>query len=115
MHRLHPIGYKSALNTHKGMMIMKKIFCSVLSLIMIISLTACGKEQTASSSGDVYKPSKDTSASCNIRIVGSYENFEALEKYSKTILPRVYDDFFAEIKPLLTHRQKNNLLFSLDL
>ncbi|MBQ5933623.1 MAG: hypothetical protein IJL55_07970, partial [Lachnospiraceae bacterium] len=58
---------------------MKKKFCSVLSLIMIISLTACGKEQTASSSGDVYKPSKDTSASCNIRIVGSYENFEALE------------------------------------
>ena len=58
---------------------MKKIFCSILSLIMIISLTACGKEQTASSSGDVYKPSKDTSASCNIRIVGSYENFEALE------------------------------------
>ncbi|MBQ6380313.1 MAG: XRE family transcriptional regulator [Clostridia bacterium] len=37
------------------------------------------------------------------------EDFEALEKYSKTLLPCVYDDFFAEIKPLLTHRQKNNL------
>ena len=39
----------------------------------------------------------------------AFEDFDALEKYSKTLLPCVYDDFFAEIKPLLTHRQKNNL------
>ena len=35
------------------------------------------------------------------------ESAESLEKYAKTILPCVYDDFIGEIE--LTHEQRNNL------
>ena len=40
------------------------------------------------------------------------ENVELLEKYSKTIMPCVYDDFIGEIE--LTHEQRNNLRKLLD-
>ena len=40
------------------------------------------------------------------------ESAESLEKYAKTILPCVYDDFIGEIE--LTHEQRNNLRKLLD-
>lgn len=42
------------------------------------------------------------------------ESIDALERYSKTILPCVYDDYFSEVIPTLTHEQRTNLRKLLD-
>ncbi len=57
---------------------MKKIICLVLTLCMAISLTACGGKDTEETT-EGFKPSLDTNTSCSISVVGSYDNFEALE------------------------------------
>ena len=57
---------------------MKKLLCAILILCTLVSLTACAKkpeEETAAG----FKPSLDTGTSCRINVVGSYDNFEALE------------------------------------
>lgn len=61
------------------MKIMKKMICVFLSLMMILSLAACGSEKQEVTAEGGFKPSLDTSTSCNIRIAGGYDNFEALE------------------------------------
>lgn len=58
---------------------MKKMICVFLSLMMILSLAACGSEKQEVTAEGGFKPSLDTSTSCNIRIAGGYDNFEALE------------------------------------
>lgn len=58
---------------------MKKMICVFLSLMMILSLAACGSEKQEVTVEGGFKPSLDTSTSCNIRIAGGYDNFEALE------------------------------------
>ena len=57
---------------------MKKLLCTVLAVCMLLSLAACGgKKQEAPAEG--FKPALDTKTSCSIKVVGSYDNFEALE------------------------------------
>ena len=61
------------------MRIMKKMMSIFLSLMMILSMTACGSEKQEETVQEGFKPSLDTSVSCNIKIAGGYDNFEALE------------------------------------
>ena len=56
---------------------MKKLICAVLAVCMLLSLTACGA--TNGETDAEFRPALDTEASCNITVVGSYDNFEALE------------------------------------
>ena len=61
------------------MRIMKKMMSIFLTLMMILSMTACGSEKQEEAVQEGFKPSLDTSVSCNIKIAGGYDNFEALE------------------------------------
>ena len=57
---------------------MKKLLCIILTICTVVSLTACGgktKDETPAG----FKPTLDTNTSCSITVVGSYDNFEALE------------------------------------
>ena len=59
---------------------MKKTMCTLLALLLMLSLSACGSEkQEAAAAEEGFKPSLDTSASCHINVAGGYNNFEALE------------------------------------
>ena len=58
---------------------MKKSMSILLALILVISLTACGKSDQKSTAEEGFVPAKDTNVNCNIRIAGGYDNFEALE------------------------------------
>ena len=58
---------------------MKKKICVLLTLLMTFSLAACGPEKPNDKAQEGFKPSMDTSVSCNIKIAGGYDNFEALE------------------------------------
>jgi multiple sugar transport system substrate-binding protein len=57
---------------------MKKTMSVLLAVLMVTGLVACGpakKQETE----EPYKPSLDTATSCEIKIAGGYDNFEALE------------------------------------
>ncbi len=57
---------------------MKKLICILLVICTVVSLAACGgKTQEETVTG--FKPALDTDTSCSITVVGSYDNFEALE------------------------------------
>ena len=58
---------------------MKKTICIFLTILMILELTACGKEQQETTADEGFKPSLDTSVSCRLKFAGGYDNFEALE------------------------------------
>ena len=58
---------------------MKKTMCMVLTVLMILSLTACGSEKQEAPAEEGFQPSLDTSVSCSINVAGGYDNFEALE------------------------------------
>ena len=57
---------------------MKKLLCIILAICMAVSLAACSdkpKEDPVVG----FQPALDTEKSCSITVVGSYDNFEALE------------------------------------
>ena len=57
---------------------MKKMICIILIICMVVSLTACsGKTSETADKG--FVPALDTNKECSITVVGSYDNFEALE------------------------------------
>ena len=58
---------------------MKKTLCMLLAALMILGLTACGSEKQEPAAEEGFKPSLDTSLSCQINVAGGYDNFEALE------------------------------------
>ncbi len=58
---------------------MKKTMCMVLTVLMILSLTACGSEKQEAPAEEGFQPSLDTSVSSSINVSGGYDNFEALE------------------------------------
>ena len=58
---------------------MKKTICIFLTILMILELTACGKEEQKTTADEGFKPSLDTSVSCRLKFAGGYDNFEALE------------------------------------
>ena len=51
----------------------------ILTVLMILSLTACGSEKQEAPAEEGFQPSLDTSVSCSINVSGGYDNFEALE------------------------------------
>ena len=99
---------------------MKKILCIILALCTLVSLTACGsKPQEENTAG--FKPALDTGTSCRITVVGSYDNFEALEtefdRFNE-IYPNVQlsyvklDDYNNVLGTVLEGNDKPNIFFS---
>ena len=58
---------------------MKKTICMFLSAVMLLGMASCSTLESKAQYQMEFKPALDTSASCNIRISGGYDNFEALE------------------------------------
>ena len=58
---------------------MKKIVCIFLTILMILELAACSEKKQETVVKEGFKPSLDTSVSCQIKFAGGYDNFEALE------------------------------------
>ena len=54
---------------------MKKTMCMILTVLMILSLTACGSEKQEAPAEEGFQPSLDTSVSCSINVSGGYDNF----------------------------------------
>lgn len=94
---------------------MKKLICAVLVVCTFVSLVACGKTD------DAFKPALDTDTSCSITVVGSYDNFEALEaefdRFNE-IYPNVHlrylkpDDYNNMLGTVLEGNDKPNVFFS---
>ncbi len=57
----------------------KKSMCISLVVLLVLALTACSSEKKETAAEESFKPSLDTSLSCNINVAGGYDNFEALE------------------------------------
>lgn len=98
---------------------MKKILCITLNLLMIATLTGCGSKEKKTS--DVFTPTLDKKTSCNIRVVGSYSNFEALEAefdrfnvyYPNVNLEYVkLDNYETTLPTVLEGNDKPNIFFS---
>ena len=56
---------------------MKRILCGILTVLILAGLAGCGSAKPEASAG--FQASLDTKTSGIIRIVGNYNNFEALE------------------------------------
>ena len=99
---------------------MKKLLCIICIICMLASLTACGeKAQEAGAAG--FKPALDTGTRCSITVVGSYDNFEALEaEFDRfnTYYPNVQlsymklDDYNNILGTALEGTDKPNIFFS---
>ena len=99
---------------------MKKLLCIILVVCALISLTGCGsKPQEENTAG--FKPTLDTKTSCRITVVGSYDNFEALEAVFdrfNEIYPDVQlsyvklDDYNNMLGTVLESKDKPNIFFS---
>ena len=61
------------------MRIMKKIISIFLTLMMLLSMSACGSKKQEETVQEGFKPFLETSVKGNIKIAGGYDNFEALE------------------------------------
>ena len=57
---------------------MKKMICIILIICMVVSLMACGGK-TSETADKGFVPALDKNKECSITVVGSYDNFEALE------------------------------------
>ena len=99
---------------------MKKILGILLMLCLLVSLTSCGnKTEPEQAAG--FKPALDTGTSCSITVVGSYDNFEALEaefdRFNE-IYPNVQlsyvklDDYNNTLGTALEGNNKPNIFFS---
>jgi len=99
---------------------MKKTICIILAVCILASLTACaGKPQDNHDAG--FKPALDTDTGCSITVVGSYDNFEALEaefdRFNE-IYPNVrlsyvkLDDYNNTLYTALEGNEKPNIFFS---
>lgn len=98
---------------------MKKLLFAALSISMVAVLASCkGKSKNKD---EEFVPSLDKNTSCNIKIVGSYDNFEALEAefdrfnayYPKVNLSYVkLDDYNNTLTTVLDGNDKPNIFFS---
>ena len=57
---------------------MKRLLCTILAALLAIVPAAWISQARAESAG-IFQPRLDTDTSCEITVVGSYSNFEALE------------------------------------
>ena len=99
---------------------MKKLFCIILNIAVIASMTACsGKKDEGSAAG--FDPHLDTKTNCSITVAGTYDNFEALEaefdRFNE-IYPDVrmsyvkLDDYNNTLSMALNGNDKPNIFFS---
>ncbi len=90
---------------------------------MVFSMTACGgeKSKTPKEAEEGFVPALDKDTECSISIVGSYDNFEALEAEFdrfKEIYPNVQlsymklDDYNNILATTLEGENKPNIFFS---
>ena len=99
---------------------MKKLFCTILIVFTLVSLTACGGKPQEDTD-TAFKPALDTETECSITVVGSYDNFEALEaefdRFNE-IYPNVQlfyvklDDYNNMLGTTLESNDKPNIFFS---
>ena len=57
---------------------MKKMLCAILAALLAVVPATCFTRAQAESAG-AFQPRLDTDTSCEITVIGSYSNFEALE------------------------------------
>lgn len=95
---------------------MKKLSITLGAILM--ALTSCG---SGTGPSDEFKPSLDPKTACNIRVVGSYSNFEALEAefdrfnefYPEVTLEYVkLDDYENSLVTALDGSDKPNIFFA---
>ena len=99
---------------------MKKMIGLILVMCLAVSLTACGTEPSAEES-EGFVPALDTNTECSISVVGSYDNFEALEAefdrfneiYPNVSLSYVkLDDYNNILNTVLEGEDAPNIFFS---
>ena len=99
---------------------MKRIFGVLLAAIMILGLAACGSRK-GQESDETFTPRLDADTACQIRIVGTYSNFEALEAEFdrfQEYYPNVelsytrIDDYNNSIATVLNGNDAPNIFFS---
>ena len=98
---------------------MRKLIGAVLFICILASLVSCGKSEEVVEEG--FKPALDTETTCGITVVGSYDNFEALEaefdRFNE-IYPNVQlqyvklDDYKNTLGAALEGNGKPNIFFS---
>ncbi len=98
---------------------MKRIFSLILSALIILFLaSSCAND---SSNDEVFTPTLDKEYTCNIKIVGDYSNFEALEAefdkfneyYPNVELSYIkLDDYKNNLSTTLNGNEKPNIFFS---
>ncbi len=84
---------------------MKKTICAVLAALLVIAGTGCFSPVRAESAGG-FRPKLDTDTSCEITVIGSYSNFEALEAEFES-----FNKFYPDVElSYLKPDDYNNLL-----
>ena len=98
---------------------MKKVTCAILGVVSMALLVSCNKGNEKVD--ETFKPSLDLETKCQIRVVGDYSNFEALEKefdrfnqyYPNVALSyEKIDDYTNNLATVLEGNNKPNIFFS---
>ena len=98
---------------------MKKVTCAILGVVSMVLLVSCNKGNNKVD--ETFKPSLDLETKCQIRVVGDYSNFEALEKefdrfnqyYPNVALSyEKIDDYTNNLATVLEGNNKPNIFFS---
>jgi len=98
---------------------MKKLLVVILVICMAASLVACAGKTP--DENEVFTPSLDTNTNCSITVVGSYDNFEALEaefdRFNKfypnvKLSYRKLDDYDNTLGTVLEGNNKPNIFFT---
>ena len=99
---------------------MKRLLCTILAVLLAIVPIAWNSQARAESAG-IFQPRLDTDTSCEITVVGSYSNFEALEAEFESfneIYPNVEltylkpDDYNNLLGTVLESKNPPNIFFS---
>ena len=109
--------------TVKAQKRIKKLITLVLVICTVLSMTACGENESEepAASEERFDPALDKNTDCSITVVGSYDNFEALEaefdRFNE-IYPNVklsymkLDDYNNILATTLEGKDKPNIFFS---
>ena len=98
---------------------MKKVTCAILGVVSMALLISCNKGNEIVD--ETFKPSLDVETKCQIKVVGDYSNFEALEKefdrfneyYPNVALSyEKIDDYTNNLATVLECNNKPNIFFS---
>ena len=99
---------------------MKKMSYMLLGILMVATLASCGNGSSKKDE-EAFKPTLNRDTSCEIKIVGSYSNFEALlvefdrfnEYYPNVKLKyEKLDDYENTLSVVLQGNEKPNIFFS---